>query len=276
MGTEALVAPSRRQIRHYAKSEFAKVFNNLLGERLAGCQEQYIDEESLTPNYVVGSRKQVGMTVYHYTKMDAGKSIAVGNQMKCVGNVDGLDEQNTSAAPVTVAVGATTIDILDAASAAHVYQNAKLFVWPAGAEVQVFDVVDNDASDGVNVRLYLNRPVRNAIAAGTFTSIYRNLYNDVGSFADIATNLSSALGVPQRYVTAGYYFWLPTWGLVSIVQGEALDGVGGPGVVASPIDGAAWKLATSVAAANSWQRIGRMAVEQTGGIDSGIFLELDP
>jgi len=275
MGTEALVTLTRRQIRHYSKQEFAKVFNSMLGEKLPGCQEQYIDEESEDPNYVVGSRKFVGMTVYHYAKMLAGACIDVGTQLKAVGNSLGLDEQNTSAVPATVAVGSMSISILDAASAAHVYQNAKLFVWPAGAETQVFDIVDNDASDGTNVVLYLNRPVRNAIAAGTFTSIYQNIYSGVQAFTDIGTNLAPAVGVPQRFVTAGYYFWLPTWGLVSVVQGEALDGVGGPGVVFSPGDGAVWKLATSVAAGNSWQRAGHMAAEQTAGIDSGIFLELD-
>jgi rhodanese-related sulfurtransferase len=275
MGTEAPVSLADRVIRHYAKQEFAKVFNGDLGELLPGCQKQYVDEESVTPNYVVGSRTIVGMTVYHYSKMDAIKEINVGNQLKAVGNVNGLDEQNTSAVPATVAVGAMAISILDAVSAAHDYQNAKLFVWPAGAETQVFDIVDNDASDGANVVLHLARPVRNAIAAGTFTSIYKNIYGRVGGLVDIGTGLAAAVGVPQRLVTTGYYFWLPTWGLVSMVQGEPLDGVGGPGVVVSPGDGAAWKLATSVAAGNSWQRIGRMAAEQTAGIDCGIFLELD-
>jgi len=276
MGTEALVTLTRRQIRHYTKQEFAKVFNNLLGERLPGCQEQYIDEESETPNYVIGSRKQVGMTVYHYARMAPACAIDLAKEHRCVANSLGLDEQNTSAVPDPVPVGAMHIDIVDAASAAHIYQNAKLFVWPAGAEMQAFDIIDNDASDGVDVRLYLARPVRNVIPAGTFTSIYRNIYSAVANPADIATNLAPMVGVPQRFVTAAYYFWLPTWGLVSITQGEALDGVGGPHVVASPIDGAAWKLVTSVGVPNSWQRIGRMVAEQTAGIDSGIFLELDP
>ena len=276
MGTEGLVSLERRQIRHYSKAEFAQVFNSLLGERLSGRPEQYIDEESEIQNYVIGSRKAVGMTVYHYAKMKAGASIGVGTQLKGVGNSIGLIEQNTSAAPASVAVGSMTISIVDAVSAAHLYQNGKLFVWPAGAEVQAFDIVDNDASDGTDVVLYLNRPVRVAIAAGTFTSIYRNPYSAVQAITDIGTGLAPVVGVPQRYVTAGYHFWLPTWGLVSAVQGEALDGVGGPAVVFSLIDGAVWKLATSVAVPDSWQRAGHMMPEQTSGIDSGIFLELDP
>lgn len=254
----------------------AKTFAAFSGERLAGRPEQYVDEESLLPNYVIGSRRVVGLTVYHYAKMLATFTIVEASQERGVMNTLALDEQNTSAAPLIAPVGAATLSILDAASAAHDYQNGKICVWPAAAEMQSFDILDNDISDGVNVLLYLARPIRNAIAAGTFTSIYRNPYSAVEAAVDLASQVAPFMGIPQRYITAGYYFWLPTYGLAQIVQGEALDGVGGPGVVFSPIDGAGWKLTTSVTAADSWQRAGHMAAEQTAGIDAGIWLELDP
>lgn len=273
MGTIGELNPTAR---HFSRSELAKAINTQSGALLLpGGAKQYYDEESATQNYAIGSRQVVGMTVYHYARMEASSCIDVSTQEKAVGNSHGLDEQNTAAVPASVAIGAMHIDIIDAASAAHVYVGARLAVYPVAAEVQIFDVIDNDASDGTNVRLYLNRPVRVAIAAGTFTSIYRSIYSAVEALQDIATGLAPAVGVPQRYVTAGYYFWLPTWGAVQIVQGEALDGTDGPDVVFSRVDGSVWKKSTSIGAADSWQHAGRMLAEQTAGIDAGIFLELD-
>ncbi len=261
---------------HYTRTDWLKVLSDRFGEKLPGRPDQDVEEESLFQNYVIGSRKVQGMTVYHYAKMATGLAIAIANQFRCVGNTLGLDEQNTSVAPANVPVGLYTLPILDGASVAGVYSGGRVYVWPGAGEFQQYDIVTNEATDGVNVVLHLRTPVRVAIAAGTFTSLYRNRYAAVAGMADIGTQLAPAVGVPQRYVTAGYHFWLPTWGLVNITQGEALNGVGGPGVVCSPVDGTAWKLATSVAAANSWQRIGHMYAEQTSGIDSGIWLELDP
>ncbi len=273
MGTIGFVGP---RMQHVSRDEYGRALESVVGSLAIGGHKQYPDEISLTQNYIIGSRCVYGMTVYHYAKMAAGKAVDITNQFKGVGNTLGLDEQNTSAAPATVAVGSYDLSIVDAASAAHVYQNGKIFVWPGAGEFQAYDIRDNEASDGVDVVLHLWRPVRVAIAAGTFTSIYRNPYSEVASLQDIATGLAPVVGVPQRYVTAGYYFWVATWGVVSVVQGEALDQADGPDVVFSRVDGSVWKKSTSIGAADSWQHAGRMNAEQTAGIDSGIFLELDP
>lgn len=273
MGTVGAIAAS---MQHVSRSDYGRMLESFVGAFAPGGHKQYPDEVSEDQNYIIGSRCVVGMTVYHYAKMAAGKVVDETNQFKGVGNTLGLDEQNTSAAPVTVAVGSLTLPILDAASPAHAYQNAKVFVWPGGAgENQVFDVLDSEESDGTDVILHLARPVRVAIAAGTFTSIYRNPYSEVGSLQDIATGLAPVVGVPQLFVPDGYYFWVATWGLVSVVQGEALDGTDGPDVVFSRVDGSVWKKSTSIGVPDSWQHAGRMVAEQTAGIDSGIFLELD-
>lgn len=271
--TMGALAPA---MQHVTRLDYGRLLESFVGCLVPGGVKQYYDEESATQNYVLGSRQVVGMTVYHYMKMAAGKAVDGTNQFKGLGNNVGLIEQNTSAAPATVAVGSLTISILDAVSAAHLYQNAKIFVWPGGgAQYQAYDILDSDASDGVNVVLHLLRPVRVAIAAGTFTSIYRNPYSEVAALQDIGTGLAPVVGVPQRFFTAGYYGWIATWGVASIVQGEALDQADGPDVVFSRIDGSVWKKSTSIGAADSWQRAGHMLAEQTAGIDSGIFLELD-
>lgn len=264
---------ANEQMRRYSRDAWAQVFNSDVGSKIAGGSTQYYDEISETQNYVIGSRLVTSMTVYHYCKMKAGEAIDVTNQHRGAVNSNGLDEQNTSAAPATVAVGSTVLDILDAASAANDYQNGKIIVYTT--EFQVFHIVSNDASDGTNVRLYLDRPVRNAIAAGTFTAIVKSPYSAVAGAASLGTGLAPIVCVPQRYVTAGYYFWAPTYGHCGITQGEALDGTDGPDVVFSRLDGAVWKKSTSIGAADSWQHAGHMFLEQTDGIDSNIWLELD-
>jgi rhodanese-related sulfurtransferase len=264
-------------MQHVSRLDYGRMLESFVGAMAPGGRKQYHDEISATQNYIIGSRQVVGMTVYHYAKMAAAAAVDGTNQFKGVGNSLGLDEQNTSATPTTVAVGSLTLPILDAASAAHVYQNAKVFVWPdGGAQFQAFDILDNEASDGTNVVLHLARPVRVAIAAGTFTSIYRNPYSAVASLATIGTGLAPVVGVPQTFVTAGYYFWVATWGIAGIVQGEDLDGDDGPDVVFSRVDGSVWKKSTSIAVPDSWQHAGHMVPEQTGGKDAGIFLQLDP
>ncbi len=263
-------------MNHLTRNDFARAIELVVGQKLPGQPVQYVDEISLAPNYVIGSREVVGMTVYHYGKLLAGSAVDVTNQGRGFGNSLGLDEQNTSAAPVSVAVGSRTLPILDAASAAHLYSGGTVTVYPAGAEVQRYDIIDSTVSDGTNVVLTLARPVRVAIAAGTFTALVRNPYSAVSGLATIGTGLAPVVGVPQRYATAGYYMWFATWGLANIVQGEALNGTNGPDVCFSPADGAVWKASTVHTAGNSWQRAGHMILEQTSGIDSNIWLELDP
>jgi len=273
MGTQGAVL-SNQQIRHYTRSEWAQVFNGEVGMMVPGGSDQHIDEESATQNFIIGARKVVGSTVYHYGKMGAAYTIDVSNQHRGACNANVLDEQNTSAAPASVAVGSMTLSILDAASGVNEYQNGKIVVYTT--EYQVFHIVSSEASDGTNVVLHLLTPVRNAIAAGTFTAIMKNPYSNIGGAAAIGTGLAPIVCVPERYFTAGYYGWFATYGVCAITQGEALDQTDGPDLVFSRLDGAVYKKSTSIGAADSWQRAGHSLLEQTAGIDSNIFLQLDP
>jgi len=260
---------------HLSRNSWKAAIEQVVGARLPGQPDQYIDEVSASPCYAVGARRVVGMTVYHYAKLLTGAVVDISNQGRGIGNSLILDEQNTSAVPASVAIGSKTLPILDAASVAHAYSGGVVTVYGA-AEVQRFDIVDSTLSDGTNVVLTLARPVRVAIPAGTFTALVRNPYSAVRGLAAIATSLAPVVGVPQTYAAASNYLWLATWGLANIVQGEALNGVGGPDVCFNPGDGAVWKAATVHTAGNSWQRAGHMILEQTGGIDSNVWLEIDP
>lgn len=274
MGSDGALVHAQRRL---TRQQFAHAFNYLFGEPLPGRPEQRIDQTSAVRNFVIGSRRVVGMTVYHYAKMQAGKAIDTdGKIFRGAGNTWGLDEPNTAAAPATVAVGSMSFQIVDAVSAAHKYQNGRVTVWGVGIEYQVFDILDSDVTDLTNVLLYLRTPVRVAIPAGTMCSLVPNIYSAVAYIGDIGTNLAPIVGIPQMYVAAGCYFWLPTYGLVQIAQGEELNGIGGPDVYFSFTDGCGWKLASLVAAAASWQRAGHMALEQTDGRDCNLWLQLDP
>ena len=209
MGTDSPSSLLDRQIRHYSREEFAKVFNGVLGERLSNRPAQDVNDESLLQNYVVGSRRVEGLTVYHYAKMLATFGITIASQCRGVVNSCTGHFQNTSAAPLIVAVGSMTIPILDAVSAAHLYRNGRIVVWSA-TEWYSYDIVDSDVSDGTDVVLHLRTPVRVAIAAGTFCEVHENPYSAVR--APSGDGFETFVGIPQRYLTAGYFFWLPTWG----------------------------------------------------------------
>ena len=221
MGMDAPVSELVRQIRHYSKQEFAEVLNGILGEKLPNRPVQHIDQVSDIANYVVGSRKAEGLTVYRYARMAAGSSIAYGQQHRGVVNSNLWHEQNLA---VDAEVGDTSITIVDAAAAAHEYANGKIILFQVAAlEWQAIDIVDNEASDGVNTVLRLNRPVRVAAAAGETTVLLPNPYSAITP--PTGDGYETFMGVGQRYVPDGNYFWLPTWGAVNIVCGAPMGDV---------------------------------------------------
>lgn len=273
MGTGGSLTHAQRRL---SKEMFAHAFAYLYGEQLPGRPDQRIDQESLTQNFVIGSRRVVGMTVYHYAKMLAGATVdTVAKQTNGLATSIDLIEQQTTA--VAIAAGTMTIEVVNNTAVVHQFQNGRINIWPTPPlRMQVYDIVDNDVNDGTNTRLYLRTPIVEALAASRDTSICPNIYSAVQHPSDLGTNLGPIVGVPNMFVTAGYYFWLATWGLVQIGQGEPLDGVGGPEVYFNPADGFAWKADTVLTANSAWQRAGHMAMEQTSGIDCDVILQLDP
>lgn len=273
MGSDGALVHAQRRL---TRAQFAHAFNYLYGEQLPGRPDQVIGEDTLVQNFVIGSRRVMGMTVYHYAKMLAGAAVANIAQ-QCNGLVSSIDliEQQTEAG-VLIPVGTMSLQVQHATAVAHQFQNGRLNLWDDPTEIEFLDILDNDVHVGGLTRLYLRTPVKVAHAAARDTSISPNIYSAVQHPSDLGTNLGPFVGIPNQFVTAGYYFWLPTWGLVQIGQGEPLDGVGGPEIYFNPADGFGWKGDTVLTANSAWQRAGHMAMEQTSGIDCGLWLQLDP
>lgn len=273
MGSDGALVHAQRRL---TRAQFAHAFNYLYGEQLPGRPDQAIGVDALVPNFVIGSRRVMGMTVYHYAKMLAGVAIDnINAQTNGVCNSIDLIEQQTEAG-VAIPVGTMSLQVQHATAVAHQFQNGRLNLWDNPAEIEFLDILDNDAAVGGLTRLYLRTPVRVAHAAARDTSITPSIYSAVTTPAALGTSLGPFVGIPNQFVTAGYCFWLPTWGLVQITQGEGLDGVGGPEIYFSPADGSGWKGDTVLTANSAWQRAGHMAMEQTSGIDCGLWLQLDP
>lgn len=269
------------RVRHFSRSELAKILASANGERLPGQPDQRIDEISPLQNFVIGSRRVVGMTVYHYAKMLTGYKVEVeSDQFRGLCNTIDLDEPNTAAAPATQVAGSMTLSIVGAALAAHIYQNGRVTIWSAPpTEHQTIDILDNDAGDGTNTLLYLRTPLRITVPAGTMCSLARNIYSALALPAFFGTDLAPIVGIGQRFITDGYYFWLATFGLAQLAQGEPLDGLLSKDVYFSLRDGTGWKGNTVIGLVPppiNPQFAGHMALEQTSGIDTNIFLMLDP
>ncbi|GAI37889.1 unnamed protein product, partial [marine sediment metagenome] len=173
--------------------------------------------------------------------------------------------------------------VVGAATAAHLWQNGKITVWQAPLEHQTFDILDNDAGDGTNTRVYVRTPVRVQIAAGTFTSIVRNIYGALALPAFLGSDVAPIHGIANLWVPDGNYFWLATWGLAQIAQGEPLSLLVGSDIYFSLRDGTGWLSASAVSTPAvppiNPQFAGRLTMNMDGEAatgDANIWLMLDP
>lgn len=277
MGSDGALIHQQRRL---TRQQFAHAFNYFYGEQLPGRPDQRVNEPTKLQNFVIGSRRVVGMTVYHYAKMLDGKAVdTIGKQTNGLCTSIQLIEQQTEAG-VVIPVGAMSFRVQHATAVAHQFQNGRVNLWDDPREIEFFDILDNDAAVGGLTTLYLRTPVKVEHPAARDTSICPSIYSAVIWPGDLGAGIVAPfVGVPNLMVPAGYYFWLPTWGLVQLGQGEELNSIGGPDVYFNPATGFVHKAGTVFAANNSWQRAGYMAMALDTGIpdkDCDVWLQLDP
>lgn len=172
--------------------------------------KQGIYEQSATPKYPVGLRYAIGDRVFHYSRAATDLRLHHGE-----GNNDVLHEQNTE---VIASAGDLTLTILHTTATKDQFKDGYLNIHTTPMQV-CLRVKGNDASDGVRTVLYLKDPLLADVAAGTFTDIHANIYNNVGGQAG-GKHYTSAICVPLINVTSGFYFWGQTWGPVVATAAE--------------------------------------------------------
>ena len=186
------------------------------GGLLPGGTSQDIYTQSATQNYAIGTRLVVDDRVFKY-------SLAGGNLIKMMGAYNESQWPINGALVRDYTVGANNIYIPDAVGAANAYAGGWIVVFTA--PLQMRRIIANDASDGTEVRLWLDGAFEGAaVLIGVWVTGYPNIYSNVQSPPAVAPDYISFVCVPLITVTAGNYFWGQTWGPCYGVAGATVPG----------------------------------------------------
>lgn len=181
---------------------------------------QGLFEQSSTAKHAIGTRRPLeDGRVFIYAKAGAANLTAgqlcvaptvVANHVNCsVKEAVSTDEKE-----VTVTLGAT-------AATANQYKNGFLVINDADGQGHQYKIRDHaaaDASSDLEVRLY--DAIKEALTTSSEASLLKHPYDSVVISATDQADL--AVGVPPIDVTAGYYFWMQTWGPCSCLADETL------------------------------------------------------
>jgi len=210
-------------MRHYTRTELAKVYDHVLGERLPGAAEQGIHQLSTTQRYKIGARLQMGNKVYHYAH--AGNICIPDAAVKVI-----HPEDISFATPVAALVtGATSMAITVAATdgptangliPANYLEGGIVVVFPVGGN-KVFNrtILSNTAQTvaaiGGPITVVLDAPIPlNVAIVGSGVVAMASVYANVAHYLYQveAAGFSSTVGVATLPAVAGQYLWLQTWG----------------------------------------------------------------
>jgi len=278
-------------MRHYSRTEWDRVFDSVLGERLGPSVGQEYDEVSAVQLYTLGARKQVDDRVYHYAR--AGAALVAPCTYRLAVNAD-LQSATTwgmALAAPGIAVGDRICNVTHANYGLPVATSVALNelvggwieIWGAANAFAWRRIVANSASVlGVpaTITITVDRPFNFLVAAGAgVVALHRNIYYNVQQMGALPT-YQSANGVPPVPVANGSFFWLQTWGPCYIASQ-----LGNPGAVADFRDvyagagGALLSLTDAYAAAAhvSPQRVGYiMGMSTNGDGNNDVMLQLAP
>lgn len=223
-------------MRHYTRTEWERVFDEVLGDRRAGALGQGIHEEVASPRYRVGSRMQLpDGRVFRYSRSRS----ATVNNTHC-GMLCGSQPHISAGAIPACAIGSRTV-LLDCADV--VEENELENGWlrnSNGDRWGVYRILSNLATVANVIQITLAEPLpairteTQGIAAGDDVIAYPNIYSyltdiqldEDGLGVPAARGAGSVVCVPLMFVTPDYYFWGQTWGVISVKGGIWNGGCG--------------------------------------------------
>lgn len=174
------------------------------GDEVAKYGQHPVDlyDDSTTQLYDLGTRLCVDERVFHYAR--AGEAL---NRMQACCNNDSWSLTNEEPNQAAV-VGATDIQVVNTTGTADLYKGGWVAIFTS--RLQVRRIIKNDASDGTDIKLYLDGPLEAAIVADTtWVTGYPSIYYDC---RHSASNYNTIVCVPVCTVASGSYFWGQTWG----------------------------------------------------------------
>ncbi len=154
----------------------------------------------------------------------------------------------------------------------------------AGGMVQIYDttiansvsmaIVGNDASNGSNVRVYLEFPLPAEVTTSDSIEMFENPYRAIEGSAVLSADFSAWLGVPCVTAVTGYNVWTQTWGPTIISTGNITcdDPVGGERQVFFSAQGTMKEVADGTITGSHNQSMGYILNQGTGIAGPQVYL----
>jgi len=163
--------------------------------------------------YQLGARYQYGGWTFHYAY--AG-GVALVPGYLCYSTSSPVEKDK--AVGTAAAIGATYIPNITTAAAQLYLEGGKLCVNDNGGEGTSYLIERSaaNASTATSTDVWLYDPLRVALTTSSQVELFTSKYYDI----DVMNGVNAlAVGVPLMAVTANYYFWICTWGEVSVLNG---------------------------------------------------------
>lgn len=191
---------------------------------------QGIYEESESQKMTLGTRLCLGDgRVFHYSKW--GGTVAAGKLATAAAIISG--HHSLTAATTAIGSRSITVTLATTAATADCYKDGTLMVIAGTGLGQTYKIKSNPAQTSTTGTLALALYDQLVVALATSDSkvdLFPNLFNGV---TQDTTEEALHLGVPLIAGTSGYYGWLQTWGLCSILSGDTASA----GTIVSSDDG---------------------------------------
>ena len=184
---------------------------------------QGLFEQSSVQKHPIGTRRPLeDGRVFVYAK--AGSSNLAAGKL-CVAPTIVLNHVNqTIGQNASVGDKVVYVNLGATALTKNQYKDGFLVIHDANGEGHQYKIRGHNAADAsaTDVPIYLYDAIRSALVADTSEySLIKHPYDGVVISATDQADL--AVGVPPIDVTAGYYFWIQTWGPCPCLADEALS-----------------------------------------------------
>jgi hypothetical protein len=161
-----------------------------------------------TQKYALGTRLQVDDRVFRYCR--AGSAL-----IRYIGGANNDQWSLTNEEPnQSASIGDTSIQVVNTTGTKGLYIGGWVVIF--SDPLQMRRIVDNDASDGTDITLYLDGALEAAITKdSTWVTAYPSIYYDIYEPSNVTgggEDYISFVCVPVCTVASGEYFWGQTWG----------------------------------------------------------------
>lgn len=266
----------------YSRAEIQQAMDLMVGERLRGRPDQSIYEASPVQNFKIGARRQVKDSwVFHYAQAKAAMDLDVytGRLRSCQ---KAMLAANELVLTVAAPAGQRFATIPDAVSPENYYQGGVAAFWTVAGKRDDHRIASSTASDGTKVILTLEENLLTTMAIGDNVTPMPSIYKEVGPMGVTYPTREYAVGITKILVPIDYFFWLLTYGPISI----SCQASGWPEDAGSCMDAFAWQDGT-IAHLKAWpagtydgagtspQRVGTGLFRGNYGTGR-IMLQLDP